>query len=123
MAADAFIKAHVECRRGSRMPAESLASHTEAGCKAHASWRMPMEMPRWPKRALATRVDILIRCSIARGIRPAESGQPEEIAIPPTVCLHRVMSARARSCIEHQRRYIELLFKKEKRTRGKENGT
>ena len=60
MAADAFIKAHVECRRGSGMPAESLA---------------------------------LIRCSAARGIRPTED------------------------------RYIELLFKKEKHTRGKENGT
>src|SRR6476646_8110159 len=32
MAVDAFIKAHVECRRGSGMPAESLAPHTEAGC-------------------------------------------------------------------------------------------
>jgi hypothetical protein len=93
-----------------------------------AATRMHLGECQWKcrggrERALATRVDILIRCSVARGIRPAESGQPEEIAIPHTVCLHRVMSARERSCIEHLRRYIELLFKKEKRTRGKENGT
>ena len=91
MAVDAFIKAHVECRRGPGMSAESLAPQTEAGCKAHASWRMPMAMLRWPKRALATHVDILIRCSVVRGIRPAESGQLEEIAAPHTVCLHKVM--------------------------------
>ena len=65
----------------------------DAFIKAHPFWRMSMAMPRWPKRALATRVNILIRCPVARGIRPAEDP------------------------------HIELLFKKEKHTRGKENET